>query len=78
MTTFYMCNISYVNTPVFKHVASVMQTWRFCSISHQSVQVWPPCSQIIIIIIIRTVATFSCYQNGLSPHLKYVNPNANI
>jgi hypothetical protein len=49
MTTFYTCSISYVNTPMFKQVASVMLTWRFCSISRQSVQVWPPCSEIIIL-----------------------------
>jgi len=36
MTTFYMCTISYVSTLMFKHVASVMQTWRFYSISCQS------------------------------------------
>jgi len=38
--TFYMGSISYVNTPMFKHVASVMPTRRFCIISCQSVQVW--------------------------------------
>ena len=64
--TFYMCSISHVNTPMFKHVTSVMLTWRFCSISCQSVQVWLPCSQIFILKIIPIIQRNSSHFQLLS------------